>query len=195
MYKSPQIKQSNFMGVTPEFGVGYGAGTSELIPNIYAPQSQANSMFPRVNPVTSMFGDAQPGSLMENPMGTLQDSSLANVNWGAGAQPSSEGFFGSIGNWMNDSGFLGKKLGDGTQLQGWGGMAIGAAQGLANAYMGMKQYGLAKDTFNENKRQFELNFNSQKKLTNSRLEDRQRARVASNPGYQSVDEYMKKNGI
>ena len=80
--------------------------------------------------------------------------------------------------------------------QGWGGMALGVGQGLANAYMGMKQYGLAKDTFNQNKLQFEKNFANQTKLTNSRLKDRQTARVASNPGaYQSVGEYMKQNGV
>lgn len=80
--------------------------------------------------------------------------------------------------------------------QGWGGMALGVGQGLANAYMGMKQYGLAKDTFNQNKLQFEKNLANQTKLTNSQLEDRQAARVASNPGgYQSVSDYMKKYGV
>jgi hypothetical protein len=80
--------------------------------------------------------------------------------------------------------------------QGWGGLALGAAQGLGGAYLGMKQYGLAKDQFNESKRQFNQNFDTQAKLTDNRLEDRQSARVASNPGaYQSVSEYMKKNGV
>ena len=79
---------------------------------------------------------------------------------------------------------------------GWAPTALGALQGLGSAYLGMKQYGLAKDEFEESKRQFELNYGAQKKLTNSRLEDRQRARVASNPGaYESVGSYMQKNGI
>jgi hypothetical protein len=73
---------------------------------------------------------------------------------------------------------------------------MSGAQSLGNLWMGMQQYGLAKDTFNENKRQFGLNYDAQRKSTNSRLEDRQAARVASNPGaYQSISEYMKKNGI
>lgn len=84
----------------------------------------------------------------------------------------------------------------GMKSQGWGGLALGAAQGLGNAWMGMKQYGLAEDAFKESKRQFGLNYEAQKKLTNSQLEDRQRARVASNSAeYQSVGEYMNKYGV
>lgn len=84
----------------------------------------------------------------------------------------------------------------GAQQQGWGGLALGAAQGLGNAWMGMKQYGLAKDALKENKRQFNTNYEAQRKLTNAQLEDRQRARVAANSGaYQSVGDYMNKNGI
>lgn len=80
--------------------------------------------------------------------------------------------------------------------QGWGGMALGAIGGMANLYLGLKQYGLAKQQLAEGKRQFELNYDAQRKLTNSQLEDRQRARVASNPGgYESVGSYMDRNGI
>lgn len=80
--------------------------------------------------------------------------------------------------------------------QGWGNMALGAIGGMANLYLGLKQYGLAKQQLAEGKRQFELNYDAQRKLTNSQLEDRQRARVASNPGgYESVGSYMDRNGI
>ena len=97
-------------------------------------------------------------------------------------------------NWLD--GITGRKNADGSVDMGWGGMALGAAQGLGNAYMAMKQYGLAKDSLAENKRQFQLNYDAQKSTTNSALEDRQRARVASNAGaYQSVGDYMDKNGI
>lgn len=79
---------------------------------------------------------------------------------------------------------------------GWGGLALGAAGGLASTIMGMKQYGLAKKTLAENKRQFQLNYDAQKQTTNTRLEDRQAARVAANPtAYQSVGDYMNKNRI
>jgi hypothetical protein len=91
---------------------------------------------------------------------------------------------------------LGYRAPDGTQFGGWGGMALGAASGLMNGFIGMKQLGLAKDSLAQGKKQFELNFGAQQKLTNSRLEDRQRARVSANPAaYQSVSEYMNKNGI
>lgn len=79
---------------------------------------------------------------------------------------------------------------------GWGGTAISGLGALASAFLGMKQYGLAKQTLAENKKQFQMNYDAQKQTTNSRLEDRQRARVASNPGaYQSVGDYMGQNRI
>lgn len=83
-----------------------------------------------------------------------------------------------------------------TGPNGWGNLALGAAGGLASTFLGMKQYGLAKKSLAENKRQFQLNYDAQKQTTNTRLEDRQRARVASNAGaYQSVGDYMGTNGI
>lgn len=79
---------------------------------------------------------------------------------------------------------------------GWGNTAIGGLKALASTFLGMKEYGLAKQTLEENKRQFQLNYDAQKKMTNTRLEDRQRARVASNAGaYQSVGDYMATNGV
>ena len=79
---------------------------------------------------------------------------------------------------------------------GWGGLALNAAGGLASTFLGMKQYGLAKQTLAENKRQFQLNYDAQKQTTNTRLEDRQRALVARNPNaYQSVGDYMAAHGI
>jgi hypothetical protein len=106
------------------------------------------------------------------------------------------GMFSRMGQWMKDSGFLGSRNTDGTFNQGWGGLALGGAQALGSLYMGMKQYGLAKDTLATNKAQFERNFDAQRRTTNAALEDRQRARVASNPGaYQSVGDYMNQNEV
>ena len=80
--------------------------------------------------------------------------------------------------------------------QGWGGTALGVANSAMNAWMGLKQYGLAKSQLAEGKRQFGLNYDAQRRTTNAQLEDRQRARVTSNAGaYQSVGDYMSKNGI
>lgn len=79
--------------------------------------------------------------------------------------------------------------------QGWGGMALGAASGLFNGFLGMQQLGVAKDTLAQNKRQFDLNFGAQQKMTNSRLADRQATRVASGYSNTSVNDYMKQYGI
>ena len=79
---------------------------------------------------------------------------------------------------------------------GWGGLALGAAQGLMDGYMGLQQLGMAKKSFKENQRQFNLNYDAQRRTTNSALEDRQRARLASNAGaYESVGSYMDRNGV
>lgn len=97
--------------------------------------------------------------------------------------------------WSMD-GFLGGKNADGTSSNGWGGAAFGLMQGLGSAYMGMKQYGLMKDQLQFSKDAFNKNFAAQAQTTNTALEDRQRARVASNPGaYQSVGDYMGQNRI
>lgn len=130
----------------------------------------------------------------------VSDYGVAGPGPGVGsippAAPSSISPAGAGGGWLKDSGFFSTTDKNGVKTDGWGGMALGAAQGLANAYMGMKQYGIAKDTLAENKRQFALNYEAQRSTTNSALEDRQRARVASNPGaYQSVGDYMNQNGI
>lgn len=67
---------------------------------------------------------------------------------------------------------------------------------IANGYLGMKQLGLAQDQFNFQKGAFTQNWAAKKATTNSALEDRQRARVASNSGaYQSVGDYMGQYGI
>lgn len=84
--------------------------------------------------------------------------------------------------------------GESTPSLGQFGLNVG--NGLFNAYMGMQKYNLAKDSFAENQRQFNLNLANQTKLTNSRLADRQAARVASNPNaYQSVGTYMNQYGV
>ena len=84
----------------------------------------------------------------------------------------------------------------GMKNNGWGSAALGLIQGLGGAYMGMKQYGLAKEQLQFSKDAFNKNYAAQAQMTNASMEDRQRARVASNAGaYQSVGDYMAKNGI
>lgn len=79
---------------------------------------------------------------------------------------------------------------------GWGGLALELGQGLLSGYLGLQKLGMAKKAFAENQRQFNLNYDAQRRTTNAALEDRQRARLASNPGaYESVGTYMDRNGV
>lgn len=83
-----------------------------------------------------------------------------------------------------------------TDNPGWGQPALSALSGLGSAYLGMQQYNLARRTLDESRRQYDQNYSAQRNLTNARLQDRQRARVASNPYvYQSVSDYMQQYGV
>lgn len=139
----------------------------------------------------SMGGGAQPGyvgSTAAQRAGIGYDNALLGND--ALTTP------GAVGTPSFMDGLTGWKGKDGIEHNGWGGTALGLGQGVMNGFMGMKQYGLAKDTLDENKRQFQMNFDAQRKMTNNQLSDRQHARVASNPGaYASEAEYMKKYGV
>lgn len=123
---------------------------------------------------------------------------MNNYALNTGTTPTVAGAPAAGGSWFGGlfDNFLDKTDANGIKTQGWGGLALTGLQGLGNSYMGMKQYGLAEDALKEQKRQFNTNFEAQRKMTNSQLSDRQRARVASNAGaYQSEAEYMKQWGI
>ena len=108
----------------------------------------------------------------------------------AGGSPEGGGFFSNL-----LSSAFGRTDEHGYQ-QGWAGTALKTFGGLASAYLGMKQYGLAKDVFKENTEQFNLNYDGSRQTTNAQLRDRQIARVETgNSGYQSVGEYMPQNEI
>lgn len=75
--------------------------------------------------------------------------------------------------------------------------AIGNLIGnVGNLWQGWQQSKLAKKALNHQMDVFNKSYDAQRKLTNSRLEDRQRARVGANSSaYQSVDSYMNQYGI
>ena len=127
----------------------------------------------------------QPGF---NPLGSGGGDLIGDwASWGSGgpAATNSPSFMGGLLGYEGKNGYV----------PGWGGMALSAASGIGQSLMSMKQYGLMKDQLKEQKRQFDINYAMQKKAFNSQVEDRQRARVASNPGaYESVTDYMKKYG-
>ena len=71
-----------------------------------------------------------------------------------------------------------------------------ALTGGIQAYTGIKQLGLAEDSFKFNKGVTETNLANQAQSVNTQLEDRQRSRIANNPGaYQSLSTYMDSNRV
>lgn len=124
-------------------------------------------------------GNSPTQNYMQNFLG---DTSFPMTN-----MPTSEsGGFWSMDNWFGN----GK-----TGQMGIAPAAIGAVSSLGNAWLGMKQYGLAKKQFKESKRQFNLNYARQTDTINRQLEDRQRARVAANSNAIPVAEYMAQYGV
>lgn len=71
-----------------------------------------------------------------------------------------------------------------------------AAAGLWGAFNGMQQNKLIKQQMANSLNQWNKNYANQVAAYNTRLEDRQRARVGANPNaYESVDSYMAKNRL
>ena len=189
---SPQYKTHSF--ATDKYDLSkYGLtqpanGNSMGIPDVGGMQNWGNGVdFTSASPAMNAGG----GYDMSQFTDYGQTSPVApNINFG-GASP--QGMW--AGGW---NGFTQQTNGDGSTYGGWGTAALGAASGLVNSYMGIKQFGLAKDSLKEGKRQFDLNYGAQKSMVNSRLEDRQRSRVADSGGkgdYDSTSDYMKKYGI
>lgn len=137
-----------------------------------------------------LASDGYPNSGIPN-IGRL---SYGQTMGGNPAQPSGGGLFSSLGQWGKDSGFLGSTK-DGIKTEGWGGAALGAANSIFSAYMGMKQYGLAKEQFAFNKDMTTRNFNAQANLTNSHMADRQSARRAAGENVQDVAGYLNQYGV
>lgn len=89
---------------------------------------------------------------------------------------------GGLSNWMSGNADLLKA-------------GVGLVTGGIGAWNGMQQNKLMRQNMNMQAGQFREQMDLSKSNYNSKLEDRQRARVASNPtAYESVDSYMKKYG-
>lgn len=128
----------------------------------------------------SLFGiEDQPSFGM--PVAGFQNNALAGM-------PSAPG---TGTDFLSMKGFLG-----GNGQAGWGGAAMGLLGGIGQGIMGAQNLGMAKQQLAFQKQAFEKNLANQTKLTNNALEDRQRARVASNAGaYQPVSDYMRDKRI
>ena len=75
-----------------------------------------------------------------------------------------------------------RDLDTGNQVNGMGGLALNSLTGLGNLYMGMKQYGLAKDQLQFSKDAFNRNYDAQRTMTNNQIRSQNFARNAANPG-------------
>ncbi|AXC36453.1 hypothetical protein HOT57_gp09 [Pseudomonas phage phCDa] len=150
-----------------------------------------NSFLPFNFDFSKILGSGNGGSLFGNLFGGQQSSfgtQMGNVIGGAPA--ASPGLF------SRQSLFGGTDPNTGITTGGWAPVALGAGQAVFGALQGNKATKLAENQFKESVRQFDLNFNAQRKSINTELEDRQRARVASNSSaYESVDSYLKKNAV
>jgi hypothetical protein len=70
-------------------------------------------------------------------------------------------------------------------------VGIGAGSALLKGYLGMKQYGLAKEQLAFAKSSYNENLKNTKKTINSRIEGKARSRYSSNPDfYQNPDDYL-----
>lgn len=113
---------------------------------------------------------------------------------GAATGASGGGGFGNL--FSRQSLFGGTDPNTGMSTGGWAPVALGAGQAIFGALQGNKAMGLAEKQFKEGQRQFDLNFDAQRKTINTQLEDRQRARNASNStAYENTDDYLRKNRV
>ena len=103
------------------------------------------------------------------PLGNGFDYGLQNVNnimpMQFGAQPTQGSWMGNAANWVNQNGNTLNTVFNG----------LGA---LTSGFNSFRNYGLAKDNFNLQKRAFETNLRNSTKTYNNALEDRIRGRSA-----------------
>ena len=112
-----------------------------------------------------------------------------------GGTPTNAQIFSDIGGTTPPGGGRGWNWLSTRDQQGVLGPALQGIGALGSLYMGMKQYGVAKDQLAFQKDSFNKQFDANRSLTNSRLEDRQARRVLENPNATSVADYMSKWGV
>lgn len=100
--------------------------------------------------------------------------------------------------WGQKTGLLGStKMVDGKEVRtdGWGGLALGGAKGIFDAYNSMQTFGLAKEMFESQKHFANANLQNGQKSYNTQIEARQRAMAGGNSKAESVDSYMAKHRL
>ena len=140
------------------------------------------------------FGNAGVYGGGDSASGAQNIASLFNA--GSSNEGSGGGMFESLSNLFSKNSLFGGTDEKGVTTKGWAPLALGAGQAILGGIQGMQAQKLAQKQFKEGVRQFDLNYGAQRQSMNTQLEDRQRARVASNPGaYESVSSYLDKNRI
>ena len=130
----------------------------------------------------------------------LQNLFGSNQNAGVSGVPLTPGqtglgiTAGAPANQFNTPGF--DALSNNPSMLQYGQFGLSALGGLGQGILGFQNMSLAKKQLNQAQDNWNKQWDANKQTTNAALEDRQRARTASNPNaYESVDSYMKKYGI
>lgn len=147
--------------------------------------------------LSSIFGGTTGANVGGGNAGLVNFPGFGGTSGAGAAVGGVSGGGGLLGNlFSRQSMFGGTNPDTGISTGGWAPVALGAGQAIFGALQGNKAMGLAEDQFKESKRQFNLNFDAQRKNVNTQLEDRQRARNASNStAYENTDDYMRKNRV
>ena len=158
----------------------------------FKPSNNSPMLYGDTPNTMDMMSDGYTNSGVPNMAGLSYGQSL-------GATAPSGGM--SWGDRLSSSDFwLGGKDAKGMQTMGAAAPLMQGAGALMSGFLGMKQYGLSKKVFENNKQQFERNFDAQKGVTNSQLSDRQDrrnadARANGMTGTTSTADYMAKWGV
>lgn len=166
---------------------------ASFTPNDYSGELWSTKLVPKLGEMNyldtllGMRNFGTPASQMEYPTITSEATATYDL----------PGFWDNFKSKIDGSGVLpGYDATTGKQnSMGWGMPLLSTLSGLNSAYMGMKQYGLARDALQNAKDEFRINYDTQRQLTNTRMRDIQAAKARANPLAESVDSYMAKNGI
>ena len=157
-----------------------------------------NAAFPTAMPSVGAATTATPVVAGATGLGGLGD--LFSDAWnkagdlGNGITNSMKGF----NKWGQDTGLLGNtKMVDGKEVRtdGWGGLALGGAKGIFDAYNSMQTFGLAKEMFESQKHFANANLQNGQKSYNTQIEGRHRAMADGNRNVESTDSYMAKHRL
>ena len=148
----------------------------------------SNSWMYQSLPTIQSLPTAQPFANQIQPWQNDLNSAIQNQTYSALGLDSTGSYqpygatAGGLSNWMSNNSDLLKT-------------GVGLFTGGLGAWNGFQQNKLMERNMNMQAAQYREQMNLSKSNYNSKLEDRQRARVASNPtAYESVDSYMKKYG-